>query len=118
GSSSATLLGLSCQQHRISFGNVQGQLYALWQSQILGVNHATSLKCGEVDLNVLWQVCWQASDFQLCLNMADTCATQLDSRGNLSVQEVQRHFGCQCLLAVDALEINVQYLLLVRVPLS
>src|SRR5690606_21554404 len=64
------------------------------------------------------QVGWQAGDFQLGQDVADNLAAQLDGWGHIATFKVQRNFGGDGLRSQNALEVNVQNLLLVRVPLN
>src|SRR3546814_3569633 len=49
--------------------------------------------------------------------MADDLATDLDGGGYIAIDEVQSHFRRKGLRCIDALEVDVQDLLLVWVPL-
>ena len=72
---------------------------------------------GQVDFDELGQILGQNLDFDLGHDVVDDSLGLLDGRRVLTVDEVQRHFDGDLLVGSHALEVDVQDLLLVRVPL-
>ncbi|MNN56314.1 hypothetical protein D3C81_1712360 [compost metagenome] len=93
-------------------GDAHGQL------DVGQVDRSASQDVGQVDFDELGQSLRQAGDFQFGRHVADDGARQLHGRRDFSVHEVQRHLGTQGLVGVDALEVHVQDLRLVGVPLN
>src|SRR5690606_27347389 len=90
---------------------------AFGQLDVAGVQDCTAFQIGEVDFNALRQVTRQAGDFQFGDRVNDHGCGQLHSGRDVGVHEVQRHLGGDALVLGHTLEVNVQNLLLVGVPL-
>ena len=82
------------------------------------MNRVTGFQVCQVDCDEFWQVGWQAGDIQFGHDVADDRAGQFDCRGNIGIDEVQRHFDVDLMACIDALEIDVQDQLLVSVDLE
>src|SRR5690606_36224245 len=89
----------------------------LRQRDVGQVQRGARQQVDQVDFDELGQICRQADDFEFSHNVTDDRAAKLDGWRLLGIDEVQRHFGVQCLRSVNTLEVDVQYLLLVWVPL-
>ena len=105
-------------QQRVRLATVRDVGHALGQLDIGQVDRRAGQQVLQVDFDELRQGGRQAGDFQLGQHVADDRAAQLDGRRDFSVQEVQRHLGVQGLVGVHALEVHVQDLRLVGVPLN
>src|SRR5690606_24832975 len=113
----AATLGQGSRQHQVSFRTVNGMRHALGQGDFRQINVAATDQVCQVDFDGLRQVGGQAGHFQFGQDVADKLASKLDGGGNVTVDEVQGHFRRDGLLGIDALEVNVKNLRLVRVPL-
>ncbi len=91
---------------------------ACWQHNVRHVQGLAGNDVGQVNSNELWQVSWQAGDIQFNSNVADDCCVQFNGWGNVSVNEMQRHFNVDLLVRINTLEISVQYQLFVCVDLE
>jgi len=91
---------------------------ASWQNQVAYVQRVANVDVCQVNGDELWQVFWQARYVDFVRNVADGCAVQLNSWRNVSVYEVQSHFGVHFLVLVNALEVSVQYQLFECVDLE
>ena len=76
-----------------------------------------SVERGEVDLDELRQVLRQAADADFVELVQDDHARGLAGRRSVLVEEVQRHVEADRVVLVDALEVQVQDLLLERMAL-
>ena len=72
----------------------------------------------QVDLDEFRQVVRQALDLELVHHVRDDAAAGLHAGRDLRVHEVQRHVHVDLLVRVDALEVDVQDLLLPRMHLE
>ena len=81
------------------------------------MDRALRLEVAEVHREELRQILRQADDLDLVHHVADDVGRQLDRRRRLRVDVVQRHLHVDLLVRGDALEVDVQYLLLERVVL-
>src|SRR5690606_9494764 len=106
---------LSVSDHEVSLLN-QGN--AFWQLYVTGVQNCTAFQLGQVDFDTLRQIARQARDFDFSHRVGDDGRRQLHSRRNVCVQELEGHLGGDALVLGHTLEVNVQNLLLVGVPLN
>src|SRR5690606_12372532 len=91
--------------------------HALGQLDVGNVQHCTTDHFGKIDLDGLGQIGRQAGDFDFGGGVCDDRRRQLHGRRDVAVDEVQRHLGGDGLRLAHALEVDVQNLLLVGVPL-
>src|SRR3546814_16741462 len=90
---------------------------ALGQGDFGQVHVGATDQLSQVNFNELGQVGGQAGYFQFGKDMADDLATDLDGGGYIAIDDVLRQFRRKGLRCLDALEVDVQDLLLVGVPL-
>src|SRR5690606_24765294 len=115
-SSGATALDLRIGNHGIDVA-VSCQGYAFRQLHVGDVEHGTGGQLSQIHFDALGQVTRQAGDFDFGGRVRDHCAVKLHGRRDVAVDEVQRYLGGDALGFAHALEVDVQDLRLVRVPL-
>src|SRR5690606_2883474 len=111
-STAATHLGVG--NHEIS---LLYQGHAFRQLDVASVQNGTAFQSGKVNFDTLGQIGRQAGNFQFGDRVNNHGGRQFHSRRNVGVDEVQRHLGGDALVLGHALEVDVQNLLLVGVPL-
>lgn len=99
-------------------GTVGDDGHAFRQLQFGSVDRLADIHLRQVNGQELWQVSWQAGDFDLVGYVADGGSVQFHSWRHVSVFEVQCNFHVQWLVGVNALEVSVQNQLLERVHLE
>jgi hypothetical protein len=90
----AALLGGNGSNYRVVL-TMQNERNALRQDQVLGVNRLGNLQILHVDFNEGRQIGRQARYFDLVHHVADDTAGELDARGDVGIDEVQRHLLVQ-----------------------
>src|SRR5690606_16775665 len=111
-------LGQSRGQHQVAFGAMGYVLHTLGQSNFRQMQAGAADHLGQINLDELRQVAWQAGNLQFCKNVADDLAAELKGWSDLAIDEVQGHFSGDGVSSVNALEVNVHDQLLVGVPLN
>ena len=96
---------------------MSNQLYALWHDQFIRMDSATDFELAHIHLNELGQVAGQTLHIKFGEEVVWLAATGFHTRTRVSIHEVQRHLDVNHLALDDALEVDVQHLLLVGVPL-
>src|SRR5690606_18829525 len=111
--STATTQGSS--QNRIFFGTGVGDTFG--QRDVAKVDVTAGIQLAKIDFDRGGQVGRQAGDFKLGGNVRDNLLMQFDRRRVVTVDERERDTSRDRFGGRNTLEINVQHLRLVRVPL-
>ena len=72
------------------------------------MNRMTDPELGEINLDELRQVLWQATDFKLIEDMAHDGAVDLYCWRDFKIDKVEGHFFVQELIGLNALEVDVK----------
>src|SRR5690606_33458435 len=105
-------------QQRVGVLAVGHVLHAHRQGDVRQVQAGVAHQAAQVDFDELRQVGRQAGDVEFGGTVGDDLAGQLDGRADVGVQVVDRNLGGDGLGGIHALEVDVQDLGLVGVPLG
>ena len=119
------VFGVGCSAAHLQRGGNDGVAFTTYdqldtggQRQLRDVHRMTGIQGREVDLDEFRQVARQAHDVDVVDDGRNDAATELDGRAVVTADEVQRHLDVNLLVGCDALEVDVQHLLLEGMPLG